>query len=154
MTYDDYGHINPDPKVAALTHEIGPKSVITFPSGGQQLPGPGFYEITGLAWSGAGAVRKSGDIHATAARPGTRPSFDRRLCRWRTRDLACMEVGRQGVRADVALHRRTRHGAADARRGREVLESSPRQQFPRAGRGQQRPTVESRGDGSVHNGLA
>jgi sulfane dehydrogenase subunit SoxC len=34
------------------------KSVITFPSGGQQLPGPGFYEITGLAWSGAGSVSR------------------------------------------------------------------------------------------------
>jgi len=32
--------------------------VITFPSGGQQLPGRGFYEISGLAWSGAGAIRK------------------------------------------------------------------------------------------------
>jgi sulfane dehydrogenase subunit SoxC len=58
MTYDDYGHINPDPKVAALTHQIGPKSVITFPSGEQRLPGPGFYEVTGLAWSGGGAIRK------------------------------------------------------------------------------------------------
>src|SRR5215831_21158202 len=57
MTYDDYGHINPDPKVAALTHQIGPKSVITYPSGGHQLSGPGFYEISGLAWSGAGAIR-------------------------------------------------------------------------------------------------
>jgi sulfane dehydrogenase subunit SoxC len=35
-----------------------PKSVITRPSGGQRLPGPGFYEITGLAWSGGGAIRK------------------------------------------------------------------------------------------------
>jgi sulfane dehydrogenase subunit SoxC len=35
-----------------------PKSVITRPSGGLQLPGPGFYEITGLAWSGGGAVRR------------------------------------------------------------------------------------------------
>jgi sulfane dehydrogenase subunit SoxC len=33
------------------------KSVITFPSGGQRLPGPGFYEIRGLAWSGRGLVR-------------------------------------------------------------------------------------------------
>lgn len=57
MTYDDYGHINPDAKTAALTHMIGPKSVITFPSGGQKLAGPGFYEISGLAWSGGGAVR-------------------------------------------------------------------------------------------------
>ena len=57
MTYNDYGHLASDPKVAALNHQIGPKSIITFPSGEQKLPGPGFYEITGLAWSGAGAVR-------------------------------------------------------------------------------------------------
>ncbi len=41
-----------------MTFQWGPKSVITFPSGGQQLPGHGFYQITGLAWSGGGAVRK------------------------------------------------------------------------------------------------
>ena len=58
MTYDDYGHISADTKAAALTEQIGPKSVITFPSGGQQLPGRGLYEITGLAWSGAAAVRR------------------------------------------------------------------------------------------------
>jgi sulfane dehydrogenase subunit SoxC len=57
LTYDDYGHITPDPKAAALTNQIGPKSVITYPSGGHKLNGPGFYEISGLAWSGAGAVR-------------------------------------------------------------------------------------------------
>jgi sulfane dehydrogenase subunit SoxC len=58
LTYNDYGHIRTDAKEAALTQRIGPKSVITFPSAGQQLPGKGFYEITGLAWSGGGAVRK------------------------------------------------------------------------------------------------
>ena len=42
---------------AALGYQNGPKSVITRPSGGQQLSGRGFYEITGLAWSGGGAVR-------------------------------------------------------------------------------------------------
>jgi sulfane dehydrogenase subunit SoxC len=57
LTYDDYGHINPDPKAANLTNQIGPKSVITYPSGGHKLQGPGFYEISGLAWSGAGAIR-------------------------------------------------------------------------------------------------
>jgi len=58
MTYNDYGHISTDPKVAALNLQWGPKSVITFPSGGQKLPGPGFYEISGLAWSGGGAIRR------------------------------------------------------------------------------------------------
>jgi sulfane dehydrogenase subunit SoxC len=33
------------------------KSVITNPSGGMQMKGPGYYEVTGLAWSGAGKVR-------------------------------------------------------------------------------------------------
>jgi len=58
MTYDDYGHITADKKSAALVEQIGPKSVITFPSGGQQLSGRGFYEISGLAWSGGGAIRE------------------------------------------------------------------------------------------------
>jgi sulfane dehydrogenase subunit SoxC len=48
----------PDGKVRWFEFEMGPKSVITYPSGGQRLPGPGFYEITGLAWSGGGAIRR------------------------------------------------------------------------------------------------
>ena len=32
--------------------------MITFPSGSQRLAGRGFYEISGLAWSGGGAIRK------------------------------------------------------------------------------------------------
>jgi len=58
MTYNDYGHIAKDEEVAALTFQWGPKSVITFPSGGQTLPGPGVYQLTGLAWSGGGVVRR------------------------------------------------------------------------------------------------
>jgi len=58
MTYNDYGHLQQDPKVVALTVQIGPKSVITYPSAGQQLSGPGFYDISGLAWSGGGAVKR------------------------------------------------------------------------------------------------
>ncbi len=58
MTYNDYGHLTRDPESAALMMQIGPKSVITFPSGGQQLPGTGFCEISGLAWSGGGAVSR------------------------------------------------------------------------------------------------
>ena len=58
MTYNDYGHLRRDADGAALGYQIGPKSVITFPSAGQQLPGPGFYEVSGLAWSGGGAVGK------------------------------------------------------------------------------------------------
>lgn len=48
----------PDGKARQLQFVIEAKSVITFPSGGQQLPGPGVYEIRGLAWSGRGLVRR------------------------------------------------------------------------------------------------
>ena len=58
MNYNDYGHLDQEHHEAALAYQIGPKSVITFPSGSQQLPGRGFYEISGLAWSGGGAIRK------------------------------------------------------------------------------------------------
>ena len=58
LNYNDYGHLSQEPVRAALAYQIGPKSVITFPSGGQQLSGRGFYEISGLAWSGGGAVRR------------------------------------------------------------------------------------------------
>src|SRR5262249_25573308 len=58
MNYNEFGHLQQDLKTAALGYQIGPKSVITFPSGGHQLPGKGFYEISGLAWSGGGAIKK------------------------------------------------------------------------------------------------
>jgi sulfane dehydrogenase subunit SoxC len=34
------------------------KSLITFPSGDMKLPGAGFYEVTGLAWTGRGAIQR------------------------------------------------------------------------------------------------
>ena len=37
---------------------MGVKSVIIRPSGGMTMAGNGFYEISGLAWSGAGRVRR------------------------------------------------------------------------------------------------
>jgi sulfane dehydrogenase subunit SoxC len=49
--------VSPDGKGGRLP-TMPPKSVITFPSGGQRLAGRGFYEITGLAWSGRGAIRR------------------------------------------------------------------------------------------------
>jgi sulfane dehydrogenase subunit SoxC len=58
MNYNDYGHLRQEAKDTALSYQIGPKSVITFPSVGQQLAGRGSYEISGLAWSGGGAIRK------------------------------------------------------------------------------------------------
>jgi len=43
------------------------KSVITTPSGGQKLLGKGYYEITGLAWSGRGSIKRV-DVSADGGR--------------------------------------------------------------------------------------
>lgn len=48
----------PGGRALGFRFELGPKSVITRPSGGQRLPGRGFYEVTGLAWTGGGLVRR------------------------------------------------------------------------------------------------
>ena len=50
-----YTDLMPDGKARQFTFIMEAKSVITRPSGGQKLTGgPGFYEITGLAWTGRG----------------------------------------------------------------------------------------------------
>ena len=46
------------PLARRYQYESYAKSVITFPSPGHHLPERGFYEITGLAWSGSGPVRR------------------------------------------------------------------------------------------------
>src|SRR3954453_14899829 len=45
-------------KSRIFTFAMEAKSVITFPSGEMKLPGAGFYEITGLAWSGRGKIAR------------------------------------------------------------------------------------------------
>jgi sulfane dehydrogenase subunit SoxC len=53
-----YTDLLPSGKARQFTFEMEPKSVITSPSGDMQLDGPGFHEITGLAWSGYGTIRR------------------------------------------------------------------------------------------------
>ena len=58
METTKYPTLKLDGKSRWFELELGPKSVITRPSGGHRLPVAGFYEITGLAWSGGGAIRR------------------------------------------------------------------------------------------------
>jgi sulfane dehydrogenase subunit SoxC len=58
MESTKYPSLKLDGKSRWFELELGPKSVITRPSGGHHLPVAGFYEITGLAWSGGGAIRR------------------------------------------------------------------------------------------------
>ena len=62
MTAYETGHytdLMPDGTARQFTFVMEAKSVITRPAGGQQLSGPGFYEISGLAWSGRGRITKT-----------------------------------------------------------------------------------------------
>ncbi|MBT5074711.1 MAG: sulfite dehydrogenase [Kordiimonadaceae bacterium] len=54
----EYADPRPDDKIRAYSFVMEARSVITSPSAGMKLNGPGFYEISGLGWSGAGTVSK------------------------------------------------------------------------------------------------
>jgi sulfane dehydrogenase subunit SoxC len=53
-----YTDLFPDGKAVQFSLVMEAKSVITYPSGAMTLDTPGFHEITGLAWSGRGAIRR------------------------------------------------------------------------------------------------
>ncbi|MCZ2149017.1 MAG: sulfite dehydrogenase [Bryobacterales bacterium] len=53
-----YSDLMPDGKTRIFTLTQEAKSVVTFPSGGQKLAGAGWYEITGLAWTGRGRITR------------------------------------------------------------------------------------------------
>jgi len=61
MTKDEtskYTDLLADGKSLMFTYPMDVKSVITAPSPGLVLPGPGLYEISGLAWSGSGTITR------------------------------------------------------------------------------------------------
>tara|TARA_B100000676_G_C17933615_1_gene762318 strand:- start:318 stop:1136 length:819 start_codon:yes stop_codon:yes gene_type:complete len=64
----------PEGKFRQFSMEMECKSVITNPSGGMQMQGPGLYELQGFAWSGNGTI-KAVDITTDGGRS------------WRTADL-------------------------------------------------------------------
>ena len=51
-----YTDLMPDGTARQFTFDMEPKSLITRPSGGDKLAGPGFYEVTGIAWTGRGVI--------------------------------------------------------------------------------------------------
>jgi len=59
MTKDEtskYSDLMPDGRSLLFTFPMGVKSVITSPSGQLNMQGPGLYQISGIAWSGAGRI--------------------------------------------------------------------------------------------------
>jgi len=53
-----YTDLMPDGSARMFTFNMETKSLITRPSPGHRLAGPGVHQITGLAWSGHGAIKQ------------------------------------------------------------------------------------------------
>ena len=53
-----YTELLPSGKARMFTFAMAVKSVITSPSAGMRLENPGYYEISGLAWSGRGRIKR------------------------------------------------------------------------------------------------
>jgi len=61
MTKDEtskYSDLQSDGRSLLFTFPMEVKSVITSPSGGLKMQGPGLYQISGLAWSGSGRIQR------------------------------------------------------------------------------------------------
>jgi sulfane dehydrogenase subunit SoxC len=54
-----YTDLMPDGTAREFTFYMEAKSIITRPSGGQKLAATGFHEITGIAWSGHGKIKRA-----------------------------------------------------------------------------------------------
>jgi sulfane dehydrogenase subunit SoxC len=94
MTRDETSHYTDvllDGRALILTYPMHVKSIITSPSTGLGLQGPGVYEITGLAWSGLGRISRvevSADggrswADAALSEPVLDKSFTRFRMAWR-----------------------------------------------------------------------
>ena len=53
-----YTDLMPDGTARQFTFYLEAKSLITRPSSGDTLPGPGVYELTGIAWTGRGTIER------------------------------------------------------------------------------------------------
>jgi sulfane dehydrogenase subunit SoxC len=78
MTKDEtskYSDLQPNGRALLFTFPMEVKSVITSPSGRQQMQGPGLYQISGIAWSGFGRIRRV-EVSADGGRSWAEAALD------------------------------------------------------------------------------
>ncbi len=120
-----YTELLPSGKARLFTFEMAAKSLMTAPVSGQSIPGPGLFQITGLAWSGAGRVRRvevSADGGKTWAPALLDPpilpkAFTRFRIPWRwdgkpafLKSRVIDETGYRQPERDALIKQRGRHG--------------------------------------------
>jgi len=82
-----YTDLLKDGSAERFSFEMGVKSLLTRPSAGQKLDRPGYYELSGLAWTGNGAVARV-EVSTDGGRTWTdaalqEPVLDKALTRFR-----------------------------------------------------------------------
>ena len=81
MTKDEtskYSDLNDDGIATLFSFPMGVKSVITSPSPGLALGAPGIYQISGIAWSGSGKIRRV-EISADGGKSWADAALDRHV---------------------------------------------------------------------------
>lgn len=70
-----YSDLQADGRARLFTFAMGVKSVITSPAPGLEMGAPGLYQISGLAWSGAGTIRRV-EVSADGGRTWAEAALD------------------------------------------------------------------------------
>ena len=120
-----YTELQPDGTARQFTFIMDAKSIITRPSPGLTLKGAGLYQISGLAWSGRGAIQKV-EVSADGGRswapahldpPVLAKSLTRFRLPWRWDGAPCIlksrtvdTTGYQQPERDALIRDRGRHG--------------------------------------------
>ena len=98
-----YTDLTPDGKARWFTFAMEAKSVITRPSGEDILDGHGWYEISGLAWSGRGRITRV-EVSTDDGKTWTDAHLNDPYFRKRRCDFHVVEVGRERGSVAIALH--------------------------------------------------
>ena len=100
-----YTDLMPDGSAREFTFYMEAKSIITRPSGGQRLSTSGFHEISGIAWSGHGKVKRV-DVSVDDGKSWQEAQLQEPvLTRALTRFRHSLAMGRQTGRNSKSCHR-------------------------------------------------
>jgi len=122
-----YTELQPDGKAREFMLQMEPKSVILKPSFGINMQGPGYYEISGVAWTGIGRVRRV-DVSADGGKSWaeaalTEPVLSKALTRFRLPWLW------NGGPAVLMSRTTDEKGRVQPTRAQWVAQYAPRQNF-------------------------
>ncbi|MDZ7736780.1 MAG: sulfite dehydrogenase [Gammaproteobacteria bacterium] len=100
-----YTDLLPSGKARQFAFIINARALLTFPATGHKLPGPGYYQIRGLAWSGRGRVTKV-EVSADDGKSWAEAALDEPvLPKAFTRFPPALALGRQNHTPEGTRHR-------------------------------------------------